>query len=73
MTKVSNLVRNLKSALLCGQIFMIPQKTVEKEDLSYNEISTESIKRFVVFSRGDVTENGSKYHKTPLLPIVLTK
>lgn len=52
MPDVPHLVKNLKSALVRGQVFSIPQDIVKKENLPTNEASVVPIKDLLTFQEG---------------------
>lgn len=52
MPDVPHLVKNLKSALVRGQVFKIPEDVVKKENLPSNEVSVAPIKDLLTFQEG---------------------
>lgn len=52
MPDVPHLVKNLKSAIIRGQIITIPQHVVEKEQLASSKVSVAPLKDLVSFQEG---------------------
>lgn len=52
MPDVPYLVKNLKSALIRGQVFVIPSDIVQKWNLASNEVSVVPIKDLIKFQEG---------------------
>ncbi|KAK5890438.1 hypothetical protein CesoFtcFv8_013958 [Champsocephalus esox] len=52
MPEVPHLVKKLKSALVRGQVFIIPEDVVNRENLPSNEVSVVPIKDLLTFQEG---------------------
>ncbi|KAJ8273809.1 hypothetical protein GJAV_G00105760 [Gymnothorax javanicus] len=68
MPDVPHLVKNLRSALVSGQPFLIPPETVEKENLPTNEVLVTPLKDLVNFQEGSALKIVPNLFQTILQP-----
>lgn len=68
MPDVPHLLKNLKSALIRGQVFVIPQDVVQKHNLPSSEVSVVPIKDLITFQEGMALKIASRLTAAAIRP-----
>ena len=73
MPDVPHVGKNLKSALVHGQVFIIPEDIVNKENLLSKEVSVVPIKDLLNFQEGMSLKQLPNYQLQPLSQVTLIR